>query len=79
LARRQTLGGPHTQSKASHASEIKSTANGGRGRPLYEARRKKVEELKGASRSMYESMNEQQLEEMASAKRKGKPTHKSKS
>jgi Protein of unknwon function (DUF3008) len=40
---------------------------------------KKVRELKGASRSMYESMIERQLEEMASAKRKGKPEHKSKS
>jgi uncharacterized protein DUF3008 len=39
---------------------------------------KKVSELKGASKSMYKSMNEQQLEEMASAKRKGKPAHKSK-
>jgi len=39
---------------------------------------KKVGELKGASKSMYESMNEKQLEEMAAAKRKGKPEHKSK-
>ena len=37
----------------------------------------KVSELKGASRSMYESMSEQQLEELASTKRKGKPEHKS--
>ncbi len=37
----------------------------------------KVSELKGASRSMYELMSEQQLEEMASTKRKGKPAHKS--
>ena len=36
-------------------------------------------ELKGASRSMYASMNKQQLEEFASAQQKGKPTHKSKS
>ena len=36
---------------------------------------KKVAELKGASRSMYESMTEDQLEEMASTKRKGKPKH----
>ncbi len=42
-------------------------------------REKKVGELKGASRSMYESMTEQQLEDMASVKRKGKPEHKSKS
>ena len=34
-----------------------------------------VSELKGASKSMYESMSEQQLEEFASTKRKGKPQH----
>lgn len=38
---------------------------------------KKKGELKGASESMYESMDEQELEKMASAKRKGKPDHKS--
>jgi hypothetical protein len=38
----------------------------------------KVGNLKGASRSMEESMNEEQLEEMASTKRKGKPEHDSK-
>ena len=38
----------------------------------------KVSELKGASKSMYESMNEQQLEEMAATKRKDKPEHQSK-
>jgi len=32
-------------------------------------------ELKGASRSMYESMTEEQLEEFAATKRKGKPEH----
>jgi uncharacterized protein DUF3008 len=31
--------------------------------------------LKGASKSMYESMSEKQLEEFASTKRKGKPEH----
>jgi hypothetical protein len=36
----------------------------------------KVGELQGASRSMYESMSETELEELASAKRKGKPEHK---
>ncbi|MGZ8283088.1 MAG: DUF3008 family protein [Allosphingosinicella sp.] len=35
----------------------------------------KVEDLKGASRSMYESMSEKQLDELASTKRKGKPEH----
>jgi len=33
---------------------------------------KKISELKGVSKSMYQSMTEQQLEEMASTKRKGK-------
>lgn len=31
--------------------------------------------LKGASRSMEESMSEKELEKMASTKRKGKPEH----
>lgn len=38
---------------------------------------KKPDELEGASRSMYDSMDEKELEEMASSKRKGKPEHKS--
>lgn len=37
----------------------------------------KVGELKGASKSMYESMSEKELDELASTKRKGKPEHKS--
>ncbi len=37
----------------------------------------KVSDLKGASKSMYESMSEKELDEMASTKRKGKPEHKS--
>ncbi|WP_338723340.1 DUF3008 family protein [Devosia sp. XK-2] len=37
----------------------------------------KVSELQGASRSMYDSMSEQELEDMASTSRKGKPDHKS--
>lgn len=41
--------------------------------------KKKVSELKGASKSMYESMTEEQLEEMAASKRKGKPEHETKS
>jgi hypothetical protein len=32
-------------------------------------------ELKGASMSMYESMSEKELDDMASTKRKGKPEH----
>ena len=35
----------------------------------------KKSELKGASRGMYESMSEKQLEEFASTKRRGKPEH----
>lgn len=38
----------------------------------------KVGDLKGPSKSMYESMSEKKLDEMASAKRKGKPEHASK-
>lgn len=34
--------------------------------------------LQGASRSMYDSMSEDELEEMASTSRKGKPEHKTK-
>lgn len=36
----------------------------------------KVSDLEGASKSMYESMTEKELEEMASTPRKGKPEHK---
>ncbi len=36
-----------------------------------------VSSLKGASKTMYQSMSEKELEEMASTKRKGKPEHKS--
>ena len=35
-------------------------------------------ELKGASKSMYESMDETELKKMASTQRKGKPEHASK-
>ncbi|WP_346795547.1 DUF3008 family protein [Halomonas sp. Bachu 37] len=35
----------------------------------------KVSELEGAAKSMYESMDEDELEKMASAQRKGKPEH----
>ena len=38
----------------------------------------KKSELKGASKGMYESMSEKELDEMASTKRKGKPEHASK-
>ncbi|MBN9038663.1 MAG: DUF3008 family protein [Rhizobiales bacterium] len=35
-------------------------------------------ELKGASKGMYDSMSEKELEKMASTSRKDKPEHKSK-
>ena len=35
----------------------------------------KVKELKGASKQMYKSMSEKQLDEFASTKRKDKPEH----
>lgn len=35
----------------------------------------KKSELKGASKEMYESMSENELEDFASTKRKGKPEH----
>lgn len=38
----------------------------------------KVGDLKGASKDMYRSMSEKQLDEMASTKRKGKAEHASK-
>jgi hypothetical protein len=36
---------------------------------------RKASSLKGASRSMYESMSERELDELASTRRKGKPEH----
>ena len=39
----------------------------------------KVSDLKGASKQMYESMSEAELEDFAETKRKGKPEHVSKS
>ena len=36
----------------------------------------KVSELRGASKSMYKSMSEKELDEMASTSRKDKPEHK---
>lgn len=36
----------------------------------------KVEKLKGASKDMYDSMSEKQLEEFAETKRQGLPEHK---
>lgn len=37
----------------------------------------KKSDLKGASKSMYESMDEKELKKMASTPRKGKPEHRS--
>ncbi len=37
----------------------------------------KKSELKGASKSMYDSMSKKELHDMASTSRKGKPEHKS--
>lgn len=39
----------------------------------------RVGDLKGASKSMYRSMSEKELEELASTPRKGKPAHVSRS
>ncbi len=36
----------------------------------------KVSELQGSSKSMYESMTEKELEELAATERKGMPKHK---
>ena len=41
--------------------------------------KRKASSLKGASRSMYESMNERQLDELTSTRREGKPEHVSNS
>jgi hypothetical protein len=41
--------------------------------------KKKKSELRGASKSMVESMSEAELRRMASARRKGKPQHASRS
>lgn len=40
---------------------------------------KKVSELEGASKSMYDSMTEEELEKMASTSQKDKPEHNRKS
>ena len=39
----------------------------------------KVDELRGASKSMYESMSESELEKMDSTKQSGKPEHAARS
>jgi hypothetical protein len=41
--------------------------------------KKKKSELRGASKSMLQSMSEQELKRMASSRRKGKPQHASRS
>ncbi|MCG7600770.1 DUF3008 family protein [Halomonas sp. McH1-25] len=40
---------------------------------------KKVSELEGAAKSMYDSMDEEELEKMASSSQKDKPEHNRKS
>ena len=37
---------------------------------------KKVSELRGASKSMYQSMNEKELEDLAQTRTRDKPDHK---
>ena len=49
------------------------------GAALAAKRGEKKSELRGASKSMVESMSEQQLHDLASTTRKGKPRHASKS
>ena len=68
--------------ECNYASKIRGTTEGCRrgacrqaGRDPGKRAQGRVEELKGASKSMYESMSEQQLDEFASTKRKGKPEH----
>lgn len=58
-----------------HAIQIEGATKGGWRRSFGQARDTRKSELKGASRSMYESMSEEQLEEFAHTKRKGKPEH----
>ncbi len=41
--------------------------------------KKKVADLKGSSKSMYKSMSEGELHDLAATKQKGKPDHVSKS
>ncbi len=38
--------------------------------------KQKVGDLKGPAKSMYDSMSEKELHDMAATKRKGKPVHK---
>jgi hypothetical protein len=64
--------------ESEYASKISSTTESRRRRTCAKRGETPVSELKGASREMYESMSEQQLEEFASTKRKGKPEHVSK-
>ena len=58
-----------------HASESQAQQKAP-GPPFCEAGETKVSDLQGASKEMYESMSEDELEELASTQRKGKPEHK---
>src|SRR5262245_53108225 len=58
-----------------HASQIGRSAKGRRRGVGRKARQAQGELAQSASRSMYESMNERQLDELASTRREGKPEH----
>ena len=61
-----------------HASKIQGPAESRRRRLSAKRGETKKSELKGASKGMYESMSEDQLEDFAETKRKGLPNKKSK-
>jgi hypothetical protein len=73
--------GPHNVSKGIVAMPAKSKAQQMAAGAALSAKRgeKQKSELKGASRSMVDSMTEEELHRLASTKRKGKPDHASQS
>ena len=58
-----------------HASQSGGATKGRRAALSAKRGKTRPSKLKGASRSMYKSMSEKQLDEFASTKRKGKPEH----
>ena len=62
-----------TQKEPTHARQVSRPTESRRRGALRQARRDQTSELKDASRQMYESMNEDQLDDFAATKRKGKP------
>ena len=74
-APRAFAGQRQTSEENSDAGEIESAAKAAGGALAAKRGEIKVGELKGASREMYESMSQDQLEDFASTKRKGKPEH----